>query len=139
MLHQISFQIILFYLLNIYHKILHFCNRDAFFRVKAYGDATERLSELADQIYTTASTDYNNKKYSAIFCCIAFSIPFIRNRSSISRNCCIKNLLTCLEKSTFIEFKIYRCCFKKTDGTFIIDEKEYNCPLIIQQINDNLN
>lgn len=37
---------------------------DAFFRVKAYGDATERLSELADQIYTTASTDYNNKKYS---------------------------------------------------------------------------
>lgn len=28
---------------------------------------------------------------------------------------------------------------KKTDGTFIIDEKEYNCPLIIQQINDNLN
>lgn len=37
---------------------------DAFFRVKAYGDATERLSELADQIYTTASTDYNNGKYS---------------------------------------------------------------------------
>lgn len=37
---------------------------DAFFRVKAYSDATERLSELADQIYTTASNDYKNKEYS---------------------------------------------------------------------------